>query len=154
MSVALSLIDVAGVHEGVGTSRVDGRLLEGQDLGVHGQGRHHAHGCFAIQASAHHGHCALERAMYVSSSPYSYLTLTFVDIDRDIALTLGWIQSVLHQAILQLPESVCSATDKIEAVMAINKVYILPTVSMLRVPDMSQVLWIQNDLFSRHYIGD
>ena len=92
--------------------------------------------------------------MYVSSSPYSYLTLTFVDIDRDIALTLGWIQSVLHQAILQLPESVCSATDKIEAVMAINKVSILSTVSMLRVPDMSQVLWIQNDLFSRHYIGD
>lgn len=43
-------------------------------------------------------------------------------LDRDIALTLGWIQSVLQKAILELPESTCPAAEKIEAVMAINKV--------------------------------
>ncbi len=45
-----------------------------------------------------------------------------VALDRDIALTIGWIQSVLHSAILQLPDSVVCMSEKIEAVMAINKV--------------------------------
>ncbi|EJF62819.1 Protoglobin-domain-containing protein [Dichomitus squalens] len=79
--------------------------------------------------------------MHTGASPFKHQrTMGIAPLNvpyRDIALMLGWIQSILHSAILQIPESVCSATEKVEAVVAINK-----------------VLWIQNDLFSRHYIGD
>ncbi|KAI9001358.1 Protoglobin-domain-containing protein [Trametes punicea] len=79
--------------------------------------------------------------MHTGASPFKHQrTMGIAPLNvpyRDIALTLGWIQTVLHSAILQLPESKCPASDKIEAIAAINK-----------------VLWIQNDLFSRHYIGD
>ncbi|KAI0030371.1 Protoglobin-domain-containing protein [Vararia minispora EC-137] len=54
---------------------------------------------------------------------------------RDCALTLGWVQNVLHTAILSVPEDQLSMQNKITAVTAFNK-----------------VLWIQNDLFARHYI--
>ncbi|TFK48107.1 hypothetical protein OE88DRAFT_1665207 [Heliocybe sulcata] len=56
---------------------------------------------------------------------------------RDIALTMGWIQSILQTALLQVPDSQLSMADKIAAITAINK-----------------VMWIQNDLFSRHYIDE
>ena len=65
---------------------------------------------------------------------------------------------MLQKAILQLPESTCPAAEKIEAVMAINKVKRRVTseisISLLTPRLLLQVLWIQNDLFSRHYIGD
>lgn len=35
---------------------------------------------------------------------------------------LGWVQSVLHSAILKIPDTTVSAADKIEAIVAINKV--------------------------------
>ncbi|RDX53668.1 hypothetical protein OH76DRAFT_1453488 [Lentinus brumalis] len=79
--------------------------------------------------------------MHTGASPFKHQrTMGIAPLNvpyRDIAMTLGWIQTVLHTAILQLPESTCPASEKIEAISAINK-----------------VLWIQNDLFSRHYIGD
>ncbi|KAJ3551956.1 hypothetical protein NM688_g4414 [Phlebia brevispora] len=56
---------------------------------------------------------------------------------RDCALTLGWVQTILNTAILQLPDNVASLTLKTDAVTAVNK-----------------VIWIQNDLFSRHYIDE
>lgn len=62
----LVLTCIAGVHEGLGAPGADGRLLEGQDVGVHGQGRNHAHWCFSVQAPAHYGHRAAERAMSVA----------------------------------------------------------------------------------------
>lgn len=40
-----------GVHEGMGTSRADGRLFQWQDVGLHGQGRHNAHRALAFQVS-------------------------------------------------------------------------------------------------------
>ena len=57
--------------------------------------------------------------------------------DRDCALTLGWVGTVLQTATLQLPEDKLSMKEKIDAVGAINK-----------------ILWIQNDLFARHYIDE
>ncbi|KZT13026.1 uncharacterized protein LAESUDRAFT_690120 [Laetiporus sulphureus 93-53] len=56
---------------------------------------------------------------------------------RDCALTLGLVQNILQTAVLQLPEDAADLQTKIDAVSAINK-----------------VLWIQNDLFSRHYINE
>ncbi|KAL1707346.1 Protoglobin-domain-containing protein [Schizophyllum commune] len=56
---------------------------------------------------------------------------------RDCALTLGWVGTVLQTATLQLPEDKLSMKEKIDAVGAINK-----------------ILWIQNDLFARHYIDE
>lgn len=56
---------------------------------------------------------------------------------RDIGLTLGWVQSILQTGILRVPESDLSMEDKIAAITAINK-----------------VIWIQNDLFSRHYTNE
>ncbi|KIP10682.1 hypothetical protein PHLGIDRAFT_84649 [Phlebiopsis gigantea 11061_1 CR5-6] len=56
---------------------------------------------------------------------------------RDVALALGWVQTLLTTAILQLPEDMASMTVKIDTVAAVNK-----------------VIWIQNDLFSRHYIDE
>ncbi|CCM05568.1 uncharacterized protein FIBRA_07795 [Fibroporia radiculosa] len=56
---------------------------------------------------------------------------------RDCALTLGFVQNILQTAILRLPEETASMQTKVDAVAAINK-----------------VIWIQNDLFSRHYIGE
>lgn len=35
---------------------------------------------------------------------------------------LGWVQSVLHSAILKIPDTTVSAADKIDAIVAINKV--------------------------------
>ncbi|KZV73417.1 hypothetical protein PENSPDRAFT_648950 [Peniophora sp. CONT] len=54
---------------------------------------------------------------------------------RDCALTLGWVQTVLHTALLGVPEAELSMAEKVEAIGALNK-----------------ILWIQNDLFARHYI--
>lgn len=56
---------------------------------------------------------------------------------RDCALTLGLVQNILQTAILQLPAETADLQTKIDAVSAINK-----------------VIWIQNDLFSRHYIDE
>ncbi|KIK59842.1 hypothetical protein GYMLUDRAFT_169079 [Collybiopsis luxurians FD-317 M1] len=56
---------------------------------------------------------------------------------RDCALTLGWVQTVLQTAILKLTEEELSSSEKISAVASIGK-----------------VLWIQNDLFARHYINE
>ncbi|PIL36931.1 hypothetical protein GSI_00621 [Ganoderma sinense ZZ0214-1] len=79
--------------------------------------------------------------MHTGASPFKHQrTMGIAPLNvpyRDIALMLGWVQSALHSAILNIPDTTVSAADKIEAVVAINK-----------------VLWIQNDLFSRHYIGD
>ncbi|OJT10362.1 hypothetical protein TRAPUB_13121 [Trametes pubescens] len=79
--------------------------------------------------------------MHTGASPFKHQrTMGIAPLNvpyRDIALMLGWIQTVLHSAILQIPEDKCPMSEKIEAVAAISK-----------------VLWIQNDLFSRHYIGD
>ncbi|KAI0772026.1 Protoglobin-domain-containing protein [Trametes elegans] len=79
--------------------------------------------------------------MHTGASPFKHQrTMGIAPLNvpyRDIALMIGWLQSVLHEAILRLPESKCSMSEKIEAIAAINK-----------------VLWIQNDLFARHYIGE
>ncbi|KAH9939966.1 Protoglobin-domain-containing protein [Amylocystis lapponica] len=56
---------------------------------------------------------------------------------RDCALTLGLVQNILQTAILSLPVDVATMQEKIDAVSAITK-----------------VLWIQNDLFARHYINE
>ncbi|EKM59249.1 uncharacterized protein PHACADRAFT_249564 [Phanerochaete carnosa HHB-10118-sp] len=56
---------------------------------------------------------------------------------RDCALALGLVQTLLQSAILQLPDRTATMSTKIEAVAAITK-----------------VIWIQNDLFSRHYINE
>ncbi|ESK96911.1 hypothetical protein Moror_6489 [Moniliophthora roreri MCA 2997] len=56
---------------------------------------------------------------------------------RDCALTLGWVENVLHTAVLRLPEEQLPMGDKISAVSALSK-----------------VIWIQNDLFARHYIEE
>lgn len=52
------------------------------------------------------------------------LKVSFADraSDRDCALTLGWIQTLLTTAILQLPEDTANMSTKIDAVSAINKV--------------------------------
>lgn len=56
---------------------------------------------------------------------------------RDCALLLSVVQNVLQTAILRLPEETASMQTKIDAVSAINK-----------------VIWIQNDLFARHYTNE
>lgn len=56
---------------------------------------------------------------------------------RDCALTLGWVQTILTTAVLQLPDSAASLALKMDAIAALNK-----------------VIWIQNDLFARHYIDE
>ncbi|KAK0221017.1 Protoglobin-domain-containing protein [Armillaria nabsnona] len=56
---------------------------------------------------------------------------------RDCALALGWVCDVLQTAILQLPDDKLSMQEKINAISAITK-----------------VIWIQNDLFARHYINE
>ncbi|KDQ49568.1 hypothetical protein JAAARDRAFT_639378 [Jaapia argillacea MUCL 33604] len=56
---------------------------------------------------------------------------------RDCALMLGWVQQVLMRAVLKVPNDKLSPDDKAEAITAINK-----------------IIWIQNDLFSRHYINE
>ncbi|KAI0089130.1 Protoglobin-domain-containing protein [Irpex rosettiformis] len=56
---------------------------------------------------------------------------------RDCALTLGWIHTLIGRAILSLPEQKADMALKMDATAAINK-----------------VIWIQNDLFSRHYINE
>ncbi|KAI0346789.1 hypothetical protein BDW22DRAFT_1308199, partial [Trametopsis cervina] len=56
---------------------------------------------------------------------------------RDCALTLGWVNGLLGRAILLLSEEQADMQLKMDAVAAINK-----------------VIWIQNDLFSRHYINE
>ncbi|KAI0700768.1 Protoglobin-domain-containing protein [Cytidiella melzeri] len=56
---------------------------------------------------------------------------------RDCALSLGWVQTLLGRAILSLPEDKADMPLKMDAIAAVNK-----------------VIWIQNDLFSRHYIDD
>ena len=49
--------------------------------------------------------------------------LTFrISIDRDCAMALGWVHTLLTTAILNLPESLASVQVKTEAVAAINKV--------------------------------
>ncbi|KAJ3904529.1 Protoglobin-domain-containing protein [Lentinula edodes] len=56
---------------------------------------------------------------------------------RDCALSLGWVQTVLQTAILQLAPAELSNDEKIAAIAAVSK-----------------VIWIQNDLFARHYVDE
>ncbi|KAJ3880946.1 Protoglobin-domain-containing protein [Lentinula edodes] len=56
---------------------------------------------------------------------------------RDCALSLGWVQTVLQTAILQLAPAELSNDEKIAAIGAVSK-----------------VIWIQNDLFARHYVDE
>ena len=42
--------------------------------------------------------------------------------DRDCALTLGWVQTVLHTALLSVPEADLAMSEKVEAIGALNKV--------------------------------
>ncbi|KAJ7593495.1 Protoglobin-domain-containing protein [Mycena floridula] len=56
---------------------------------------------------------------------------------RDCALSLGWVLIALQTAILELPNETLGISDKVNAVTALNK-----------------VIWIQNDLFARHYINE
>ncbi|KAJ3814841.1 Protoglobin-domain-containing protein [Lentinula lateritia] len=56
---------------------------------------------------------------------------------RDCALSLGWVQTVLQTAILKLDLVELSNEEKIAAIGAVSK-----------------VIWIQNDLFARHYIDE
>ncbi|KAL6305875.1 Protoglobin-domain-containing protein [Sparassis latifolia] len=79
--------------------------------------------------------------MHTGASPFKHqrsLGITPLNVPyRDCALTLGLVQNILQTAILRLPADKATTEDKIAAVSAINK-----------------VIWIQNDLFSRHYIVD
>lgn len=78
-------------------------------------------------------------------------------LDRDIALTLGWVLTVLQTSILQLPEDQLTTPEKVEALAAINKVSHMHTDTsthpLTRLLSL-QVIWIQNDFFSRHYIDE
>ncbi|KIY67485.1 hypothetical protein CYLTODRAFT_353119 [Cylindrobasidium torrendii FP15055 ss-10] len=56
---------------------------------------------------------------------------------RDCALTLGWVLTVLQTAVLEIPADKLDMSVKMEAIAAINK-----------------VIWMQNDLFARHYIAE
>ncbi|KDQ51188.1 hypothetical protein JAAARDRAFT_140681 [Jaapia argillacea MUCL 33604] len=56
---------------------------------------------------------------------------------RDCALMLGRVHQVLMRAVLKVPNEKLNPDDKVEAITAINK-----------------IIWIQNDLFSRHYIKE
>ncbi|EIN08029.1 hypothetical protein PUNSTDRAFT_104235 [Punctularia strigosozonata HHB-11173 SS5] len=56
---------------------------------------------------------------------------------RDCALTLGWVQTVIQTAILQVPEERLPMAKKIEGIQALTK-----------------VMWLQNDFFSRHYVKE
>ncbi|THU92160.1 hypothetical protein K435DRAFT_214205 [Dendrothele bispora CBS 962.96] len=56
---------------------------------------------------------------------------------RDCALTLARVESILQTSILKLPEDQLLTAEKISAISAISK-----------------VIWIQNDLFARHYIDE
>lgn len=52
-------------------------------------------------------------------------------------LLLGWVQDVVLTVVLTLPDNVLSGGEKIKILRAFNK-----------------VIWIQQDLFQRHYIRD
>ncbi|KAE9400763.1 hypothetical protein BT96DRAFT_965180, partial [Gymnopus androsaceus JB14] len=56
---------------------------------------------------------------------------------RDCALSLGWVQTVLQTAILKISDEELSSSEKILAIAAVSK-----------------IMWIQNDLFARHYINE
>ena len=73
--------------------------------------------------------------------------------DRDCALTLGLVQMLIQNAILKLPEESASMQEKLDAVAALCKVRWCSLGSFLHLR-LSQVIWIQNDLFSRHYIDE
>ncbi|PCH41472.1 hypothetical protein WOLCODRAFT_24769 [Wolfiporia cocos MD-104 SS10] len=79
--------------------------------------------------------------MHTGASPFKHQrTMGVAPLNvpyRDIALALGVVQTILQTAVLQLPEETANMQVKIDAVAAINK-----------------VLWIQNDLFARHYIDE
>jgi hypothetical protein len=60
----------------------------------------------------------------------------FVDLVLCSAL-LGWVESTLIEAVLGIPDETVPKAQKVEAVLAINK-----------------LLWIQNDLFARHYLKE
>jgi len=53
-----------------------------------------------------------------------------------MAALLGWVETLLATTLIGLPEETLATKDKLRMIAAVNK-----------------VLWIQNDLFSRHYIG-
>lgn len=50
---------------------------------------------------------------------------------------LAWVESLLIGAVLGIPEETLSHAHKTETVLAINK-----------------LLWIQNDLFTRHFVKE
>ncbi|KAK1231457.1 hypothetical protein PQX77_005437 [Marasmius sp. AFHP31] len=79
--------------------------------------------------------------MHTGASPFKHqqaLGIPPLNVPyRDCALMLGHVLEVLQTAVFSIPESKLSLQKRITAVNAINK-----------------VIWIQNDLFSRHYIKE
>ncbi|KAL0564456.1 hypothetical protein V5O48_017590 [Marasmius crinis-equi] len=79
--------------------------------------------------------------MHTGASPFKHqkaLGIAPLNVPyRDCALMLGHVLEVLQTAVFSIPESKIPLQNKIRAVNAINK-----------------VIWIQNDLFSRHYIKE
>lgn len=92
-----------------------------------------------VKSFRHRNHVApLVVPCKFSSSPLLSLTSpSHQHIDRDCALSLGWVQTVLQTAILKLDSDELSNEEKIAAIGAVSK-----------------VIWIQNDLFARHYIDE
>ncbi|KDQ59321.1 hypothetical protein JAAARDRAFT_34063 [Jaapia argillacea MUCL 33604] len=79
--------------------------------------------------------------MHTGASPFKHQrTMGIAPLNvpyRDIAMLLGFVQQVLQAAVLRLPNHQMSLNEKIDCVNAITK-----------------IIWIQNDLFSRHYINE
>ncbi|KZT72546.1 hypothetical protein DAEQUDRAFT_664142 [Daedalea quercina L-15889] len=79
--------------------------------------------------------------MHTGASPFKHqraLGIAPLNVPyRDCALLLSLVQNILQSAILRLPKEIASMQTKIDAVSAINK-----------------VIWIQNDLFARHYTNE
>lgn len=84
------------------------------------------------------------------------LAKTVLFPDRDCALMLGWVQRVLQSSILTLPTATLSPEKKLAAVNAINKVRMHSLAALIKnlLTQLNQIIWIQNDLFSRHYINE
>lgn len=60
-----------------------------------------------------------------------YITERLTSTDRDIAISLGWVQTLLGRAILSLPEDKADMTLKMDAIAAINKVRFIAQASLL-----------------------
>ncbi|KAJ3825546.1 Protoglobin-domain-containing protein [Lentinula raphanica] len=75
---------------------------------------------------------------------------------RDCALSLGWVQTVLQTAILRLGTDLDKSGEGEEG--DADEERKMETLSMEEkisaVAAVSKVIWIQNDLFARHYIDE